>query len=61
MKQKINRPLLIISIAVAVFIIGISIFITVYFDTPAGIFCSVGAFFLLLIFLIVENFLNKKK
>ncbi|MBQ3150333.1 MAG: hypothetical protein IJB86_03710 [Clostridia bacterium] len=61
MKERINKPLLIISIAVAVFIIGISVFMTVYLDSPIGIFCGVGAFVLLLVFLLVENIINKKK
>lgn len=61
MKEKLNKPLLIISIAVAVFIIGISVFTTVYLDSPVGIFCGVGAFVLLIAVLLIENILHRKK
>ena len=61
MKDKINKPLLIISIAVAVFLIGISVFLTVYFDSLMGVLCGIVALALLVGFLLVENILKRKK
>ena len=61
MKDKINKPLLIISIAVAVFFIGISVMVTVYFDSLMGVLCGIVALALLVGFLLFENILKRKK
>ena len=61
MKDKINKPLLIISIAAAVLLIGISVMVTVYFDSLMGVLCGIVALALLVGFLLVKNICYRKK